>query len=272
MSVKTSRNSIAFAAAALLLCSGLPAFAQKASPRFEVVGLRIVAAPPKGHDDLRAFNQTPGVTIAVLLRQPAGGLIAIETDDSKLEALRDDTGGDLLAGDDSYFGPFGSFPDISDDQTLAMFEIAGPGLPAANARSITAKGVLKVKQASKSAKARTENVSLAPETKFEVGGYSFVITEVGKSEWSEAKLSLTLQTKQDINAVRAVRFFDADGAEIEADIEGSSSMRFGGDATYEVGYGLAKKVANATIEIDVWQDLKTVDLPFEISSGIGLSK
>ncbi|RMF70882.1 MAG: hypothetical protein D6744_18795 [Planctomycetota bacterium] len=254
------------------MCTELPAFAQNASPRFEVVGLRIVAAPPKDHDDLRAFNQTPGTTIALLLRQPAGGLIAIETDDSRLEAFRDDTGGDLLTGDDSYFGPFGSFPDVSDDQTLALFELSGPGMPAANAKTVTAKGVLKVKQATKSAKARTENVVLAPETKFEVGDYAFVITEVGESEWSDAKLSLTLKTKQDINAVRAMRFFDADGAEIKADVEGSSSMRFGSNVTFEVSYGLAKKVANATIEIDVWQDLKTIDLPFEVSAGVGLSK
>ena len=248
------------------------AVAQETKPTFKVVGLRVIAPPPKDNDDLGAFNSQPGTTLAVLIQHPVGGLISFDEDESKLTSLVDDTGTDLLKGENSYFGPFGSFPRFSEDQKAAMIEISGPGLPVAGAKAIRAQGVFKFQQATKSTKVKAESVKLEEGTEFQASEFKFVISEFGKSEWSDAPIEMTLQTKQNANAIRAVRFYDADGKEIESEEAGRGYMSFGSDVTHDLGFTLGTEVKQATIEIEYWENLKLIDVPFEVSTGVGLSK
>jgi hypothetical protein len=69
-------------------------------------------------------------------------------------------------------------------------------------------------------------------------------------------------------AIRGMKFLDAKGQPIEASSGGSGRMNDVAMASYR----LTTAAKTVTVEIDQWQGMKPVVVPFDVTAGLGLSQ
>jgi hypothetical protein len=255
-----------------VLATGVRAAAPAAkAPTVEVRGLRVVAA---GYGDgmrgLRAFNWSKGVTLALLVQIPDGGIIDLDDDASKLDKFTDDKGTNLLVGGDTWGKVgIGGFASISKDGKACLAELNGKSVPIKGATQVWASGTLVLKCASKKKTVQHKKIALKKGTKIP-GAIPFTIDKVGKPDWGDAALQVTLAAKQDLSSVAEIKFFDAQGKEIESSSAGSSSMRMGPVVNIKRSFNLKKKATNVTIAVTYWTDMRIVKLPFNVKTGVGM--
>lgn len=242
----------------------------KQTPTVEACGLRIVGQGYGEGPDMRPFNWTPGVSMVLRIVNPSGGLIGFDSDASKIESFVDDKGTDLLKSDETYMPVgFSSSDDLSEDGKAALIEVDGGTPPAHGTREIHLKGVAVFVVATEKKTFTQKDVKLAADTEIKAGEISFVISKVGKPDWGDEPLEVTLKASTDLTSVAGVRFLDADGKEIESSVSSEMSMSFNESVTVERGYKLARKVDTATIEVTCWMNLEKVNVPVDVTTGVG---
>ena len=260
--------------AALGLAGGLataqPTAGAAEAGKVSVAGLKIVKPAHDEDQDLRAFNWFAGTMVALLVERPTGGILELNDDESKLESFTDDKGTNLLSGEDKWGRNGVKDSTIAEDGKAAMITIQGSSLPAAGATKLIAKGKVVFNVATKSKTHKSEKVAIKNDQKVTVGGISFTIKEVGKPDWGDAELSLTLKASQDLSAIKTVRFLGADGKEIKSDRGSRMRSAWGNKVTVEWKYDLDKKTDQAVIEVEIWDDMQQVAVPFDIKTSIGL--
>ena len=250
--------------------------AAAAKPTVEVSGVRIVGegyGKTRHGSELRAFNWSPGTAVAVLVKNPGGGLLELDRKASKLKKLADDKGTDLLkTSKSSAFGArgFGMGSRISKDGKACMAELVSSGIPAKGAKEIVASGTMVFRFATQKKTFTHKNVALKPGTKVKAGAIAFEITKAGKPRWGDAALEIPLKTNTDISGIAGITFLDAAGKGIPSQEAGGSTMKMGKLITVEKGFQFKKKVTVATIAIDYWMDMKTLKIPFDVKATIGL--
>jgi len=144
-------------------------------PEISVVGLRIVGSGlGKNREEIRAFNESPGVAVALAIKMPPGaGIVELDEDNCLLTSVTDDAGTDL--GEQAEYG---SFPKTSEDGSVGMIEIESRLRPAATATAILAEGTL-VFSASPGSKP-----TKIPNVKLEKGTHDFFYFRGGPNEAS----------------------------------------------------------------------------------------
>lgn len=65
-------------------------------------------------------------------------------------------------------------------------------------------------------------------------------------------------------------FTDDKGKPIKSSASSSGTMRLGNMVKLNKSYRLAQKVETATVEVTYWTDMKTVQIPFDLTAGVGL--
>jgi len=257
-------TSVAFATLAVSLTASGAADGLEVKP----AGLKIVAiAHGKEFMKTAPFQSfETGTELALGITAEGTRIIALDEDKSKLTAFTDDKGTDLGGGK----AEFDSFPKVSEDGMFGILELKGAGLPAVGATRISAKGTLAVTLGGKTATTKSKPLAVAKGTKFTLGDYKFEISETGQTGDDEKPLSLTLQAKQNLDGVAAIRFFGEDGKEIEASANGSSSSGFNNSVTVEKYYALATKAKSIVVEIDAYTDIKVRNVPFDVTTGLGM--
>jgi hypothetical protein len=237
-----------------------------------VAGL-MINAPVHGSDpastdrfdvDLAFFGTFERTRLALELELPDGGILGIDGEASAVERFHDDRGTDLRKKDDS-FGPFEMMPRVSADGRYLVFHLPSDKLPATGARELFAAGTVAVQVAHDAETFTTAELALAKGTTFSAGGYAFEIQEVGDSAWGDGR-SITLRTKRDPVAVVRYALLAADGTEIEL----SPSMSMSGMGSWQQTLDAETTPARARFVVEAWQDLETVELPFEVTAGMGL--
>lgn len=234
-----------------------------AGPKVSVAGLRVVGVGygEEGRE-AQAFNESSGVGLALVV-QSAGtsGIIAFDDDASALEELTDSTGKNLL--DDASIWPF---PKLTKDGKAVIVEMKTRGIPAAGATEIHAKGKLALTTATGSKPVKVSNVTLANDKTFKLGTGVVTLSEV---EASEGQTTVTFKGPLPVfAAIRGMKFLDAKGQPIETSSGGSGRMNDVAMASYRLSTA-AKAV---TIEIDQWQGMKPVVVPFDVKAGLGLGQ
>lgn len=230
----------------------------------KVAGIQI-AGPGFGKDgrEISAFNTyTPGTKLVLVVdaSDGQGGIVEILDDDCSLEAMTDDTGKNLLEGVD-----WGAFPDVSEDGRYASIEVSSNGRPAPGAGSLTLKGKFAYLASAGTASEKVADVKLETGTEISWSGGEATVEAMEASEWSdgmELGLGMSAALKSQI---KEIRFLGADGEDLE--VEGSGYMVMGSHAT--LTFGLPEGLTEATLEIEWWEDLEEVELPFEITVGLG---
>lgn len=231
-------------------------------PSVELAGLRIVG-PGHGLNgtELRAFYQESGTTLAFIVRAPADKQI-VEVDDSKcaLTVFTDDRGRNLLDGVD-----WSGFPKISEDARLALIEVSSKTRPSPDATRVRVEGTIHMRAAASSVTETVENLTLDVGTTRTVRQETI---EVMKAEAENDGLTLVLQISREFSEnMKDIRFFTAEGNLLE--IWSRGSFTFGNAAQMEYNLEIAAKPEALKVEIDLWQELENLNLPFEIESGIG---
>ena len=266
------RVSVMVVLACVCVAAAWPLCAEAAGPnaRVEARGVRVVG-PAYGDEmgGLRAFNWSQGVSLAVLVEMPEGGLIAFDDDKSKLVALTDDKGASLLKGEEFHEG-FGMMTSISDDGKACLVEINGQGLPGKDASRIRAAGTMVFRCGSTKKTFQDANVAVKVGAKVNAGAVPFEITEVGKPDWGDEPLQIKLTTHQEIPEIAEIKFLDNAGREIESSQAGTMTTTMFNKVTVERYFNLSRKTDSLAVAITYWTDMKTVSVPFSVEAGLGL--
>jgi hypothetical protein len=229
-------------------------------PEISVVGIRIVGAGlGKNREEIRAFNERPGVAVALAIKMPAGqGIVELDEDNCLLTSVTDDAGTDL--GEQSEYG---SFPKTSEDGSVGMIEIESRLRPAATATAIMAEGTLVFSSSPGSKPTKVPNVKLEKGKTFKLGTTTITLTEVTPGEDTAIELGLPRSV---LYTIRDIRFLKADGTALEADRTSRGYMN--DDAS--IGYRIKGAGPAVTIEVDMWQGLREQKVPFKIKTGLAL--
>jgi hypothetical protein len=240
-----------------------PKAAPAMAPTVSVAGVRVVGVG-YGEDgrEAQAFNESSGVGLALVVQTTgAGGIIAFDNDTSSLDELADSTGKNLL--DEASIWPF---PKLTKDGKAVIVEMKARGVPAAGATEVHAKGKLSLTTATGSKPVKVPNVALANDKTFKLGTGTITLSEV---EASDGKTSVTFKGPLAVfAAIRGMKFLDAKGQPIESSSAGSGRMNDVAMASYR----LTTAAKAVTLEIDQWQGMKPVVVPFDVKAGLGLSQ
>ena len=229
-------------------------------PEISVVGVRIVGAGlGKNREEIRAFNERPGIAVALAIKMPAGqGIVELHEDNCLLTSVTDDAGTDL--GEQAEYG---SFPKTSEDGSVGLIEIESRLRPAATATAIMAEGTLVFSASPGSKPTKVANVKLEKGKTFKVGTTTITLADVTPGEDTAIELALPRSL---LYPIRDVLFLKADGTAIEADLTIRGYMN--DDAS--IGYRIKGAGPAVTIEFDLWQGLREQKVPFKIKTGLAL--
>ena len=259
-----------FLLAASMALSGALAQEGEEKTTVEVRGLRLVG---EAYGDewrgLRAFNWTPGTSVAVLVQRPAGGIIDMDEDKSKIAALTDDKGTNLLEG--GKFGTMGfSFTNVAEDSRALMTELKGPKVPAAGATKINAEGTLVLLAATEQKTVKTDVGPVEKGRKLKAGPFEWEITKAGAAEGRD-EFTFTLTSHKALRAVKEMKFVDDEGNELKVQGRGTWTVHRE-QVRVDSNYAISKAPANLGIVVTYWVDMQEVEVPFDLSTGIGLGE
>jgi hypothetical protein len=236
----------------------------------QVVGVMVVA--PEGGKDNRSFCWKPGTTVSASLTLSAGKIVKLNQEESKLVSFTDDKGTDLTAGpqsQDPFNKPGISFQSSEDGKAETIFDMKASGQPAKGATTLNISGTVNAQIAGATKQFTVENLEMKTNVSFTLGDLPVMISEVGtnRNAWmaKEYKYSVTFSSLRDMDCISSLEFFDAQGNKIES----RKSSWGGGFMGYMMQFDLKQNVDHAKIVATCWQDLKTVDVPIAIKTGVG---
>ena len=183
-------------------------------------------------------------------------------DDSKcsLTEFSDDRGINLLDGID-----WDSFPEISEDSRLALVEVKSKNRPSQDASRFLAKGTINMRVATSESTVKINKLKLEVGTKVNAGEE---IIQVMKVEGGNDGLTLVLQIDRKFaDNMKDIRFYTSEGNPVE--VWGRGSFTFGNASQLEYNLDTKSTPPTLTVEIDIWQGLEILNLPFDIESGVG---
>ena len=92
--------------------------------------------------------------------------------------------------------------------------------------------------------------------------------QVMKVQQENEGLTLVIQIKRELmENMKEIRFYTPDGNPLE--IWGQGSFTFGNASQMEYNLDLPSIPKTLNVEIDLWKNLETINVPFEIASGLG---
>lgn len=235
-----------------------------AEPSVRPVGVAVVFDPMK--EEFKGFstlNQHDAVTLALLVDLDGAGIIEVDANKSKLDELSDDTGQNLK-------GKLWTFPNISEDKKLMRIEVKGEEAPANGAKALKATGTLVIQTAEESTVLKSEIVAAKKGERMKLSkDLSFKISDTGKPQWGDDPQMVEFEIKRDVPELAEMVFYDKDGQVIESNTGGTSRMSMGKMVTLKLTYRLKRKVEEFRVEAKVWTDLEEVEVPFDVTLGIG---
>jgi len=221
-----------------------------------------------------SFAQSMDAGTTVHLLADFGDHTALEEieDDSTIEVFTDDAGTVLLEpGEAERFGFIGlRNVEIAEDGHSARFYFTTRERPAAGTKAIILKASVVFVLGRNETTAKLETVALKPGEKLTTGDHVLEIKSVGKPSWGDAQLEVEFTSEQSFAGIKAMRFFNAEGKEIESDVHQNSRMQANEYVIYGRTLQLMEAVDVATIEIDYYAETETVTVPVDVQVGLGL--
>jgi hypothetical protein len=248
-------------------------FADDATSQWNVQVVAVMVVAPEGGKDTRSYCWKPGTTVSASLTLPAGKIVKLNQEESKLSSFTDDKGTDLMAGPPSQ-DPFNK-PGISfqssdaEGKSSVIFDLKASGQPAKGATMLNISGTLNAQIAGSTKQFTIENVEMKTNVSFSLGDLPVMISEVGtnRNAWmaKDYKYSVTFSSPRNMDGISSLEFFDAQGNKIES----RKSSWGGGFLGYMMQFDIKQNVDHAKIVANCWQDLKTVEVPIAIKTGVG---
>ncbi len=266
----------------------------------EILGISLAKPlPTREEDDEQASpfmmsvgQGRPGTLLAVMLSDPEREIITLDDERAKVTACTDDLGNDLTEGSFGGRVSFSRMPlMVRKGRHLALTEIDLPLLPAAGAAKIRLRGELAIRCGTGEAASEQADVPLKSAGKITAGPVPleigpakkdeglqidfFGLQPAGNAEESQPKVTVTLTSRKNTDAIKKIVFLTADGKEIGQRQLGSSnstSLAPGGGSPMEHHsrtIGLAADVEKATVRIVAYEKLETIVVPIDFEIGVG---
>lgn len=236
--------------------------AAQEKPLVALAGLRIVGSGyGLNGTELQAFNQQSGTTLALVVLTPGTKQI-VEVDDSKctLDTFTDNRGNNLL---DAVH--WGAFPKVSKDSRYALIEVNSKNRPDRDASRVIAKGTIRLRAATSAATEKIKNLALKVGTQVTIRQS---VIQVMKVQEENKGLKLILQINRKLaEDMKDIRFYTTQAGPL--DLWGRGSFTFGNATQLEYNLKIKTIPEVLHLEIDLWQGLEMIDLPFTIDTGIG---
>jgi hypothetical protein len=242
------------------------------------VGLRIVQASARPDtSQMRPFNHDPGVIVVLEFATRGARFIGLVDDASRIESMVDDTGKDLLAESPSgepASRDFWDFTTISEDGKILLVHNTlrnPPAFPAKEATEIRYTGVCTMRTAQGK---RTLEGTFPLESDAEASAGPLEIT-LSKIEpdggYGRYPYKLTFRFKGPREAIESFELVDGQGEALDQRVASIITSRFGGEAIHRRSIRLARAPDGPiTLRVGLWQDLRTVEVPFDLTFGLGL--
>jgi len=262
------KRAIVFSA--VLVMFVLPAAAAPADDAaVSVVALKIGKEIPEDPKGYPTFVKK-GTSLTLVVRRADKFFVGMDKK-TKLAAFTDDAGTDLLKKTGKWgMSGISSFPKFSEDGHLCVVDVQGPTPPAKGAKTIRLKATLVMKCAEGEKTAVQKDLKLKKGSKLTAGPVPWVITKVGKPDWGDAKLAVSVSGSVSHDAIKQLVFLDAAGKEIEHSVGMRSSSGWGNRMTYGVTYNLKKKVDAVTVKVIYFEKTETITIPVDLEVGVGL--
>lgn len=243
--------------------------------KVQVEGVRVVAIAPGSKDIEWALQGgAPGVTVVLMLTTPGGRIVGINTDTSKIDSFTDDQGADLMAGhtrgsriNDSRISTRPGFGPTFDGKPSEWVKVTAPNQPTKGATRFNIMGNVTVQTASQTNQFTAENVELRSGTNLSLGKLQLLICNVRSKDGEN---DVSLQSKQDLSSVASLDFYDEQGNKIESRVYSSYLNTSGAEKQWTLGFKLKTIQAKVKIVAACWTDLKTVEVPIAVKTGVGL--
>ena len=221
---------------------------------FRVGGVRIVAESSM-ENGVRPFNWDKGYVISMIGVLPE---TAINATGGKLVSAETDNGEDILPERD--WDRKISFPRLGNDNKTVVFEV-NMSLPSEQAKGI--KEVAGVVEYVVASATRTVDLQISHfATGVKGSEFGAEIKTLAEDSWQPGKQTMELKVDLNKDRVKSVTITDSAGSAIQVS-SGYSAM---GDVTT---YAYTAKEGNfpesGSIILEVYEDLKTVELPFKVT-------
>lgn len=264
---------VTFFVLSLLFVSAFDSSCAAQQADVNVVGVRVTG---EGYGktsygaELRPFNWSPGTTVVVLLKQPSGGLVEIDSDKSVISKWIDDKNQNLM-GKKPEFGRkvVDIQNDISKDGKAAMIEITTGSIPKQGATSMTIEGELNVSSGSKTKTEKSSVISIKKGTKFELAGLKFKVKSAGKPKWGKNPFSINLNYTGTNDSLKGLKFFSADGKPLKTKDLGTSTSNFNGNISVTKEVSFAAKADKMIVGVETWTDKSVKKIPLKLEVSLG---
>lgn len=238
-----------------------------AADEFEVkpVGLQIVWDTMREEfDGFGTMNvMDNGVTLSIAATTTGRSIVKFDSDNCKIIKFADNAGKAMN-------GEMGHFAKVGESGKKLRFEIESKELPTKGATGFEVEGSLVIDVASKSEVVKTEPVEFEKGKELVFGEHlKTKITEIGKPFYGDMKAEITLEAKKAWPAFAAVRFYDGEGNEIKSEAGGHSRFSMLNSVTESRTFSLASKPKTFRVEMDIWSDLESITVPFNMKAELG---
>ena len=238
------------------------------------VGVQVQGATALDKDEvweLTGFDLKPNTKALIQVETSEGGIVGLDEGKCLVTQFADDTGKKLEDGQNDLGEFFGTWYQISKNSQALVFMTKAERAPAADATGVRVKGKLQLLMATKKGRAKSKVLALRKGTTLAAGGYQLKVGQVGEDFFSE-KHSIELHSSRDLAGLISITLRDDKGRVIKSAQGGSGKMSAGRKTTWTRSITVDKVPARAAIEVEYWTDLKSVEVPFDLEFGIGLTK
>lgn len=250
--------------------------AQKAFPKMvEVLGLTAQVAPPMSENGefksirlaglrmvteaedsgVRPFNWSPGVTLAFIAELPGS---VISADDGEITTFLLENDQNMLSSNKYDRKP--KSIDISDDGKWLKFEVESDQFPELGGITITElTGEVICMAADGSEVVDLGFKKIAPDEEGTVHGAK--VLKVGEHSYQDDKFEVEIRLELSRDMIKEVKFYDADGVEIEARQSGSSWSGKRVDFSFTLD---AEPSPDMKVKADIYTEVKRIPVAFKI--------
>lgn len=216
------------------------------------------------------LNDAPGTALALEVRGGKATFVDFDEHASKLDTFTDSEKTNLLTEREYQQIGFGAFPTFSPDLHTVVVSIRGGGVPAADAKTIRARGTLVFHVAEEQAEATAKDVALKAGQTLQLGPVEWKINRTGKPEWGDAKFELEVSSSTSASRIIALNIQLPDGRTIPARFSSSSSWTINDKTEYTLTYDFEEALPDKVSFIaKYWRDIEVVKIPFEVEVGVG---
>lgn len=236
--------------------TGMP---EAGGPDVRVVGLQRQSSPapvPVFGDG----NVDP-LRLALEVRLPRARILGLEPATTRVLRLEDDHGLNLLDPAGTALEP--GVHTAADGRYLRLY-LRTPTAPSASAGGVLVEGVLALRVAERSrVHVAPQEKPLNPGTRFHLGEHELEVVETGTLSWN-GHATLTLASRRPLDAIGAYRLLTGTGRRVDLE---PRALYATGDTWRQTLEG-EEALDSASLAIEVWEDVRTIELPFRVTAAL----